>query len=40
MYFTIRSFASKSGPRQFNLVSRKTDTMQKLHPNVKATLDQ
>lgn len=32
----LRQFASK----QFNLVSRKTDTMQKIQPNVKAMIDQ
>lgn len=34
--YTLRHFASK----QFNLVSRKTDTMQKIQPNVKAMIDQ
>lgn len=36
----MRSFASKSGPRQFNLVNRKADTMQKVHPGIKKQIDQ
>ena len=39
-YLPLRAFASKSGPRSFNLVHKKSDNMQKVHPNVKAAIDQ
>lgn len=37
--FSTSKIASKSGPKQFNLVNRKADVMQKIPPNVKKILD-
>jgi len=38
-YFAVRLFASKTGPKQFALISRKIDTAQRVSPAIKQMLN-